>query len=247
MIPVLSSLHHHDGTAQREVSGNGTCSAADGTHWFCQMGPAGIVHVRICDVSSPPHGLGWVERFLLFCQMGLSRGWSGAARSRRFAHGIVTLHFVIDREQNQQSGSYQQCKQNTEYNRNNPMSTSEFNPFRSCDYLCCADPDPEGKFASHWGYVTGGLVVLLRLRALGAWRGSSMGTKPSNNGKAGTMRHFCQCWARVAGLDRIRVVAKGPLPLLDAGTSRQDWNRRHMAVTTVQEKHNILTITVAER
>ena len=61
------------------------------------------------------------------------------------------------------------------------------------------------------------------------------------------MRHFCQCWARVAGLDRIRVVAKGPLPLLDAGTSRQDWNRRHMAVTTVQEKHNILTITVAER
>ena len=127
--------------------------SGEGTRELRRWEPIGFVRwdqqalsCPCCEISSPPHGLGWVERFLLFCQMGLSRGWSGAARSRRFAHGIVTLHFVIDREQNQQSGSYQKCKQNTEYNRNNPMSTSEFNPFRSCDYLCCADPDPEGKF-----------------------------------------------------------------------------------------------------
>jgi len=62
------------------------CALSARTHWFLSDGTRGNCHVHICEVSSPPHGLGWVERFLPFCQMGAGRGWSGvaqAARSRR--------------------------------------------------------------------------------------------------------------------------------------------------------------------
>jgi len=91
--------------------------------------------------------------------MGPVGGGRGLAQPL-IAHGTVTLHLVVDREQNQQSGSYQQCKQNTDYNRNNPMSMSGFNPFRSCDYLRRADPDPEGKFTCHGRYLAAGLWLL---------------------------------------------------------------------------------------
>ena len=63
----------------------GTTRSADRTtHARCRWnllvlsdGTGSNCHVHICEISSPPYGLGWVERFLTFCQVGARRGWSG--------------------------------------------------------------------------------------------------------------------------------------------------------------------------
>ena len=76
-------------------------------------------------------------------------------------------------QQNKQSGSYQQGKQNTDDERNNPMPTG-LDVFRPSAFLRCSQAQPEEKFVHsserrhRRGFVGAILCLRLRLSLLGS-------------------------------------------------------------------------------